>query len=183
MPKALMQKSHLLYPFENKYMETKYIQFSIILILSFLMFGCNEEIYDVENYKPALAPHYLIIDDQEFQFTRYGSTKEGKIQSSESWSFSEVPSWLTISPSEGNLDAEFSITAGENKSVSSREAVLFVTTKDSPVKLQRSITVSQYAGYGYFEYPDGQNFSLNGGAHQLEALIPQPKNLEVSKVL
>lgn len=152
-------------------METKYIQFSVILILSLLLFGCNEEIYDVENYKPALAPHYLIIDEQEFQFSRYGSTREGEIQSSESWSFSEVPSWLTVSPSEGNSDAEFSITAGENKSASSREAVLFVTTKDSPVKIQRSIIVSQYAGSGYFEYPDGQSFSLNGSAHQLDVRI------------
>lgn len=147
------------------------IKILIFSLFPCLFIGCKEELYNIEDYKPALAPHYLFLKDMDFKFSSSASTEESKIQSTDSWSFSEIPSWITISPSEGDSSAEISITASENKSLTSREAVFFLKSTDSPIDLQRTVTVSQYGGRIYFKYPDGDEFSVDGKTHHLDVKI------------
>lgn len=63
---------------------------------------------------------YIDIDKTAFVFKAIGETQELRISSNTSWSFSDIPSWITLSKSSGNGDALVEITAKENNSADER---------------------------------------------------------------
>lgn len=121
--------------------------------ISLLLMGCNEEVYDGA-YKPSLESHYLSVYPRDFEFGNGEETKTGSVTSENAWSFTSVPSWLSLSPSNGNSDADFTIASKTNESVSNREAVFYVSTNSTTSKIQRTLTASQTGSSPYITFPE-----------------------------
>lgn len=129
----------------------------LVAITSFaiasLLMGCSEEIYDIA-YKPSLESRYLSVYPRDFEFGNGVETKTGSIRSENAWSFTSVPSWLSLSPLSENYDADFTVTSKTNESVSNREAVFYVSTNNTTSKIQRTLTASQTGSSPYITFPE-----------------------------
>lgn len=121
--------------------------------ISSLLIGCSEEVYDGA-YKPSLESHYLSVYPRDFEFGNGEETKTGSITSENAWSFTSVPSWLSLTPSSGNSDADFTVASKTNESVSNREAVFYVSTNNTTSKIQRTLTASQIGSSPYITFPE-----------------------------
>lgn len=153
-----------------KFTKILLVSFTSILIPS-LMTGCSEEISDgvrSGEFKPSLESHYLIVNPRSFKFDEWGfdygktddwesddwgDTQKGSIQSKAAWSFSGMPSWLYIDPQSGNSDTEFYVEADRNLSLSSREAVFYISTNNTTPKIQRTLSASQAGSEPYISLP------------------------------
>lgn len=135
----------------------------ISLAMSCLITGCYDSV-PLENWKPSLKNHYLAVFPQEFQFENGEDTRIGTITTEQSWSFSDVPDWLTVSPMKGESDAEFSITSKSNSLLVNREAILFVNGDPAGLGIQKTITVSQICSEPYIKFPeyDSSNIEIDG---------------------
>lgn len=136
-------------------MKTTNIKYAVLSAFAFssLLAGCSEDVYEGA-YKPSLESLYLSVYPRDFEFSNGEETKTGSIISENAWSFTGVPSWLTLTPSSGNTDADFSIVSRTNESVSNREAVFYVATNNTTTKIQRTLTVSQTGSSPYITFPE-----------------------------
>ena len=137
------------------------IKYNILYLsaITCISVGCSEDLYDGE-YKPSLKSHYLKVSQNEFVFNNNEETKTGSITSENSWSFTNIPSWLSISPSSGDYDAEFSITAKKNDSIYSREAIFYISAKYPDYNIRRVLTASQKEGSPYITFPQYSSSSI-----------------------
>ena len=126
---------------------------------SSLLMGCSEEIYDGA-YKPSLESHYLSVYPRDFDFGNGEETKTGSITSENSWSFTGVPSWLSLSPSSGNSDAEFSVKSTVNEIMVNRTSVFYISANTSDWKQQKAITASQASALPSFSFVNLENTSI-----------------------
>lgn len=138
------------------------------LTISSLLMGCSEDVYE-SAYRPSLESHYLSVSPRDFQFGNGEETKTGSITSENSWSFTGTPSWLSLAPSSGNSDADFSITSSANETMVSKTAVFYVSAKTSDWSQQRQITASQAAATPFFQFVNLESTSiyLTGESHTL----------------
>lgn len=161
----------------------------LVAITSFaiasLLMGCSEEIYDGA-YKPSLESRYLRVYPRDFEFGNGEETQTGSITSENSWSFNGVPFWLSLTPSSGNSDADFSIISKTNESVSNREAVFFVSANNTTTNIQRTVTASQIGSSPYITFPEYSSstitvegksdyliIDINSNIHDLTATFSQ----------
>ncbi len=122
----------------------------LFLLVSLFLGGCSESIYH-SSFIPSLEECGLMVwFDGTQQFENEGGTETGYIYSYNPWSFSDVPSWLTVSPMSGESDAEFTITAAPNDSMIAREAIFCLST-NSDVKLTKTLAVSQAAAEPFID--------------------------------
>lgn len=122
-------------------------------VFSSLLMGCSEEVYDGA-YKPSLESHYLSVYPRDFEFGDGEETKTGYITSENSWLFTDIPHWLSITPTSGNSDTDFSILSKKNESVSNREAVFYVSANNATSKIKRTLTASQTGANAYISFPE-----------------------------
>ena len=150
-----------------KIINIKYITITTFAISSLLM-GCNEVIKDGA-YKPLMENHYLYVSPSDFEFGNGEETKTGFITSENTWAFIGVPSWLSLSPTSGNSNTEFSITSAANETTSSKTAVFNLSANTSSWNQLRTITASQAAASPYLQLVNLKNTSiyLTGEAHTL----------------
>lgn len=142
----------------------------ILVLCNLMICGCSEEIYDgAGTYKPSLESHYLSVYPRDFEFGNGEETKQGSISSVNAWSFTDVPSWLSLTPSSGNSNSNFSISTGVNESMVSKTAMFYISANASDWSQQRALTASQAAAAPYFNFKDVENTSLylNGESHTL----------------
>lgn len=139
--------------------------FSLVILI---MASCSEEIYEGA-YKPSLESHYLSVYPRDFEFGNGEETKTGSITSENAWSFTNIPSWLSLTPSNGNSDAKFSVASTVNKTLSSRTAVFYLSANAPEWTQQRTITASQAASSPYFQFVNLEKTSiyLTGESHTL----------------
>lgn len=150
-----------------KSLNIKYATISALAISS-LLIGCSEDVYD-DAYKPSLESHYLSVYPRDFEFGNGEETKSGSITSEYAWSFASVPSWLSLTPTSGNSNADFSVTSTANETFSSKTAVFYWSTNASEWSLQKTITASQAAASPSFSFVDLESTSLylTGESHTL----------------
>lgn len=136
-----------------KFLNTK-ITAILLVVISLFVGGCSEDIYygvSDGTYIPSLEKIGLTVwFNENTTIGSEGGPMTGHIYSYNPWSFSEVPSWLTVSPMSGEGNAEFTITAAANDSLIAREAIFHVTA-DSDVKITKTFTVSQVAAEPYVD--------------------------------
>lgn len=131
----------------------------IAFAFSSLLMGCSEEVYDGA-YKPSLESLYLSVYPRDFEFGNGEETKTGYITSENTWSFSSVPSWLSISPTSGNSNAEFSATSAMNETMANRTSLFYISANTSDWKQQKAITVSQASALPSFRFLNLENTSI-----------------------
>lgn len=131
------------------------------LSISLFMIGCSEyEQYD-SSYEPSLEDHTFRVEPLDFSFGNGIETNTGNIVAQYSWSFTDIPSWLSISPSSGETDAEFFLTSTPNETLNKRAAVFNISTS-SPLgwTQQKRLTASQSAAYPILTFPDLESTTL-----------------------
>lgn len=142
-----------------------------------MLAGCSEEVNEGA-YRPDLKSHFFSISPRDFEFISGEETKKGTIKSESDWSFDEIPDWLSMTPTSGSSNTEFSITSGINAALSSRTAVFNVSTDASDWSQHRTVTATQAAATPVFRFVDLENTTLylNGESHTVT--INVESNLE-----
>lgn len=146
----------------RKYIATGALAFSALLT------GCSETIFE-KGYKPSLESHYLSVTPRDFEFKNGGETKTGSVKSESDWSFSNAPAWVSLTPSNGNSNTEFSITSDNNENLISRTSVFSISTNTGEWSQQRTITATQAAATPTFKLVNLENSTLflTGEAHTI----------------
>lgn len=130
-----------------------YLTISSLVIL--ILASCSEEIYDNAGiYKPSLESNYLSVSPRDYSFGHSEESQTGHLYSDNSWSFKNVPSWLKITPSNGEADSDFTLNAIENESTANREAVFYIEANTSDTNIQRTLTASQTGADPYIAFPE-----------------------------
>lgn len=135
---------------------------AILPIVSLFSSSCSEEIYESVAYcTPSLNCLSLHVYPCSYGFQSNGipkawSQSNGYIHSDNSWAFTDIPSWLEVTPSSGNSSYTnyFNLTAAENDDLTVREAIFFVTASTPDLTISRTITASQEGASPYVEIPD-----------------------------
>ncbi len=131
----------------------------IALAFSAFLTGCSETIFD-GGYKPSLESHYLSVTPHDFEFKNGGETKTGTVKSESDWSFSNVPAWVSLTPTNGISNTDFSITSDNNESLISRTAVFNISTYAAEWSQMRTITATQAAATPTFKFVNLENSTL-----------------------
>ena len=118
-----------------------------------MLVGCSEEVNEGA-YKPDLKSHYFSISPRDFEFVSGGETKKGSIKSDHNWSFTDIPNWLSMTPTSGTSNEEFSITSEVNVALSNRTAVFNISTNASEWSQCRTVTATQSAAAPVFRCVD-----------------------------
>ena len=83
----------------------------------------------------------LTVSSEAYYFAANGGTSSDiTVASNKLWTVSSSSSWLTTSPTSGNKDGTFTITAAENTSTSLRDATVTVTVGN---EIERTIWITQ----------------------------------------
>ena len=84
---------------------------------------------------------YIETDRTELSFTASGGSQEFAVLSNTSWTVSSVPSWITVSPGNGEGDGKVKVTAQDNPNTANRSGVIHIT--QSGLSIDVAITVTQ----------------------------------------
>lgn len=84
---------------------------------------------------------YIESSLKKMSFTAAGETASFSVESNTSWVVTSIPSWLTITPSEGDGNKEVKVTAQNNPTTVSRSATIHVTQPGLAIDIP--ITISQ----------------------------------------
>lgn len=125
------------------------IKFIISLFLSLTLFSCNDDFHIAGNVN--MDDFTLSKDRLDMQnfFTWSGDavTIEETVTHTTSWTFTDVPSWLTITPNQGTGEGTTRVTlsATQNPSTeSTRTCVFYLKSTDSNTNISIPITVNQF---------------------------------------
>lgn len=70
---------------------------------------------------------YIDTEQKELSFAASGGNQELAVLSNTSWTVSSVPSWITVSPSNGEGDGKVTLTAQENPNTVNRSGIVHIT--------------------------------------------------------
>ena len=125
------------------------IKLIIPLFLSLTLFSCNDEFHISGNVN--MDDFTLSKDRLDMQnfFTWSGDavTIEVTVTHTTSWTFTDVPSWLTITPSQGTGEGTTRITLSATQNPSTegiRTCVFYLKATDSNINISIPITVNQF---------------------------------------
>jgi hypothetical protein len=103
----------------------------------------NQSVFDkvhvVQTVEPVLD---IELTPNSLQFVCTGETKTMNVSTEDSWSTSTESDWVTLSQTEGQGDAEISVTVGENPIYFNRVAIVIFTTAGN---VQKVLTIHQEA--------------------------------------
>lgn len=137
----------------------KILSIKYIIIFAFvgILMGCSEDFdsdYLERHYHPSLESLYLGVNPRDFDFGNGEQEKHCDIYTGNTWSFTGVPLWLSLSQTSGKSSAEISIASKANESVLSREAIFYISAKNSESEIQRTLTASQSGASPYITFPE-----------------------------
>lgn len=124
------------------------IKLIIPLFLSLTLFSCNDEFHISGNVN--MDDFTLSKDRLDMQnfFTWSGDavTIEETVTHTTSWTFTDVPSWLTITPNQGTGEGTTRVTlsATQNSTESIRTCVFYLKSTESNTNISIPITVNQF---------------------------------------
>ena len=83
---------------------------------------------------------YIKAQQMEQVFDANGGSQELTVLSNTSWTISSVPSWITVSPSNGEGDCKIKVTAQDNPNTASRSGIIHITQSS----LDIDVAISAY---------------------------------------
>lgn len=85
---------------------------------------------------------YIETEQTELSFTASGGSQELSILSNTSWTVSSTPSWITVSPSNGEGNGKIQVTAEDNPNTASRSGVIHITQNGLSIDVAVVVTQS-----------------------------------------
>ncbi len=86
---------------------------SIFILVSLLIFACSEKFDPSEipnEVIPSLKQYYLSISNKEFDFPNQEYSLQTSVSSSGFWTFTDIPQWISLTPSQGDGGNSTSVT-------------------------------------------------------------------------
>lgn len=84
---------------------------------------------------------YIETEQSELSFNAAGGSQNLSVLSNTNWTISSTPSWITVSPSQGNGDVSVKITASDNPYTTNRYGVIHLT--QTGLSIDVAVSVSQ----------------------------------------
>lgn len=84
---------------------------------------------------------YIETEESELSFNAAGGSQNFSVLSNTNWKVSSAPSWITVSPSQGEGDGTVKVTASENPNTANRSGVIHLT--QTGLSIDVAVTVSQ----------------------------------------
>ncbi len=138
----------------------------IFITLAIGLGSCKDDFDPTGNLKPSLTARYLYSYRTEFNFySAEESTDYFSIESIETpWTFTSTPSWLSLSPAQGNSSADITITASSNPSGDTpRTAIFYLASQLTDWNYNIAMSASQVAATPSLTI-ESTDLSFGGGA-------------------
>lgn len=148
--------------------------------------SCTEEGNLVDgNYTYSLKAHQLSISPKQYSFlgTPGNGGNTGEITTIDTpWSFTALPSWLSVNPQNGSSSTQVTFSAETNPSSdASRTAVFFLASTDPDWEYKTAVSASQDAAFPYVKLlSEDSRLSLTGKAGKAELGIETNSSLDIS---
>ena len=84
---------------------------------------------------------YIETEESELSFNAAGGSQNLSVLSNTNWSVSSTPSWITVSPSQGEGDGSVKVTASDNPYTANRSGVIHLT--QTGLSIDVAVSVSQ----------------------------------------
>ncbi len=156
----------------------KKLLFIVLVAGAALLTACQESSEMSNRVSVALHANYLHPERVDFQLPNASAaTMELTIQSQDTpWTISNVPDWITVSPTSGNSTTTVTISVPEQTRATSRVGVFTLASGSSDWSYTKQITVTQPGATPYFEL-DKRSFSFDGAANT--ETVPIRSNFDV----
>ncbi|MDE5822441.1 MAG: BACON domain-containing protein [Paramuribaculum sp.] len=108
--------------------------------------GCKDDFDPNGNLEPSISAHWLSPSKTNFNnYLSSAFSENFSIESLETpWKFSDVPDWISLTPSTGNASASVTLWAQENNNANnSRTAIFYLQSNDPDWNYSRAMSVSQ----------------------------------------
>lgn len=138
----------------------------IFIALAIGVGSCKDDFDPTGNLKPSLTARYLYSYRTEFNFyNAEASTYNFTVESIETpWAFTSTPSWLSLSPAQGNSNADITITASSNPSGDTpRTAIFYLASQLNEWNYNIAMSASQVAATPSLT-AESTDLSFGGGA-------------------
>lgn len=83
---------------------------------------------------------YIETEQTELSFTANGGSQNLSVLSNTTWSVSSVPSWITVSPNNGEGNGTVKVTAQDNPNTANRTGVIHITQTGLSIDIAISVT-------------------------------------------
>lgn len=117
---------------------------TIFLVFGFA--GCTDDFDRNGELEPSLSVHWFRPSETEFDYYLSEACSETfTVESLETpWKFSDVPDWITLTPSSGKTSASVTLSVQENKSADNeRTATFYLQSSDPDWPYSCAISVRQ----------------------------------------
>ena len=84
---------------------------------------------------------YIETEESELSFNAAGGSQNFSVLSNTNWTVSSAPSWITVSPSQGEGDGSVKVTASDNPYTANRSGVIHLT--QTGLSIDVAVSVSQ----------------------------------------
>ncbi len=84
---------------------------------------------------------YIETEESELSFNAAGGSQNLSVLSNTNWTVSSAPSWITVSPSQGEGDGSVKVTASDNPYTANRSGVIHLT--QTGLSIDVAVSVSQ----------------------------------------
>lgn len=138
-----------------------YIILSTIMALG--VYSCTE-VYINTDWIPSLESHYLKAS--ETKFTEYSAKATNETFSvttiNTPWTFTSVPSWISLNPSSGSSNRTVTMSISENPNAEWRTGIFYLSPSQKDIQLtSKAITVMQCSASASLDI-DKTNITLPG---------------------
>lgn len=136
----------------------------IYLLFVIASMGCDDEFISSDTFYPSVNSHYLRISENRFDFyTAFASSKQFDVECiGTSWSFNEVPTWISLSPNSGDKSTSVLLSVKDNLYPNGRTGIFYIQSTLPDWEFSRAILCTQIGGKANLSV-DKNNLVFGGG--------------------
>ena len=151
----------------------KNILYIVIILASFLLNACKDEYDPTTSFKPSLTAHYLRPSKTSFgwEYWYRGFNETFEVESSAtSWTFTNTPNWVSLTPHSSNKSETVNISANDNPFAENRTAIFYLSSAENDWEYSRAMSVSQGKADPYISV-EKDYLSFGGGSGTQTILV------------
>ena len=157
-----------------------------LIIMASLLWACADSVpFDENKYVVTQRAHQLSVDKTSIELPAVALADEALVITAEqtSWQITDVPEWITVSPTEGIGSGTITVLCAVNYAESPRQGTLTISSSDDEWPYSLSVSVTQQAHQyntvsykvGNYEMPfvliDGGIFRMGSSQEESEGPV------------
>lgn len=137
--------------------------------------ACSEEVYKGTELVLSVNKDYLVVDNLQLHFNADGGQQQVKIESSNDWTLTDLPEWVSVDKNSGTGEATLTITAQTNPTPAERIGIFKAVKGQGDNVMTRTFQIGQTAAKPHLEMDESTlSFLGKGGSFN----IPVNTNIE-----